>query len=102
MTSVASQTTQLFIGGSWREARGGSYDNVNPATGSSLGQVGEASKEDVDDAVAAARRAFDGKWPTTAASRRAKIVYKIAQLIAERAKELTLLEVRDKIGRAHV
>jgi acyl-CoA reductase-like NAD-dependent aldehyde dehydrogenase len=95
VTSVASQTTQLFIGGSWREARGGSYDNVNPATGASLGQVGEASKEDVDDAVAAARRAFDGKWPTTAASRRAKIVYKMAQLIAERAKELTLLEVRD-------
>ncbi len=95
MTSIASNTTQLFIGGTWREARGGSYDNLNPATGASLGAVGEASQQDVDDAVAAARKAFDGKWPTTPASRRAKIIYKIAQLIGERSKELALLEVRD-------
>ena len=41
---------------------------------------------DVDAAVAAARARFDaGKWPTMAASRRAKIVYKMAQLIGERA-----------------
>ena len=50
----------------------------------------------VDAAVAAARRAFDaGKWATMAASRRAKVVYKLAQLIAERSGELALLEVRD-------
>jgi acyl-CoA reductase-like NAD-dependent aldehyde dehydrogenase len=95
VTQVAAQTTQLFINGAWREARGGSYDNLNPATGASLGAVGESSQQDVDDAVTAARKAFDGKWPTMAASRRAKIVYKIAQLIGERAKELALLEVRD-------
>jgi acyl-CoA reductase-like NAD-dependent aldehyde dehydrogenase len=95
LTAVASQSNQLFIGGTWREARGGSYDNVNPATGASLGAVGEASQQDVDDAVAAARRAFEGKWPSTAASRRAKIIYKMAQLIGERSKELAMLEVRD-------
>ena len=51
---------------------------------------------DLDAAVASARKAFDaGKWSTMAASRRAKIVYKMAQLIAERGSELTLLEVRD-------
>ena len=36
-----------------------------------------------------------GSWPTMAASRRAKIVYKLAQLIAERAAEIAMLEVRD-------
>ncbi|MBV8245133.1 MAG: aldehyde dehydrogenase family protein, partial [Candidatus Eremiobacteraeota bacterium] len=51
---------------------------------------------DLDRAVSAARRQFDeGKWPTMAASRRAKVLYKIAQRIAERADELALLEVRD-------
>ena len=44
----------------------------------------------------AARKALEtGKWATMAASRRAKIIYKIAQLIAERAGEIALLEVRD-------
>jgi len=46
--------------------------------------------------VKAARDAFErGKWATMAASRRAKIIYKIAQLIAERAGDIALLEVRD-------
>ena len=44
----------------------------------------------------AARQAFDtGKWPTMAASRRAKVIYKLAQLIGERAGELALMEVRN-------
>ncbi|MEO6834628.1 MAG: aldehyde dehydrogenase family protein [Candidatus Tumulicola sp.] len=89
--------TQLLIGGTWRDASdGASYDDANPATGASLAGVAEATHADVDAAVAAARKAFDaGKWPTMAASRRAKVIYKIAQLIGERAKELAMLEVRD-------
>jgi acyl-CoA reductase-like NAD-dependent aldehyde dehydrogenase len=89
--------TQLLIGGSWRDASdGGTYENLNPATGSKIADVADATRDDINAAVAAARRAFDaGKWPTMAASRRAKIVYKIAQLIAERAAELALCEVRD-------
>ena len=77
------------------------YDDRNPATGAKIADVADATHEDVDAAVTAARRAFDaGKWPTMAASRRAKIVYKIAQLIAERAAELALIEVRDN-GKTH-
>jgi len=89
--------TQLLIGGEWRDASGGEvFEDVNPATGATLAQVAQASREDLEAAVASARRAFDaGKWPTMAASRRAKIVYKMAQIIGERAKELALLEVRD-------
>ena len=95
--ATAATKTQLLIGGTWRDASDGVvYDDANPATGARLAGVAEATRADADAAVSAARKAFDtGKWPTMAASRRAKIVYKIAQLIAERAKELALLEVRD-------
>ncbi len=73
-----------------------SSQDSNPATGAKIADVADATREDVDAAVAAARQAFDaGKWPTMAASRRAKIVYKMSQLIAERASEIALLEVRD-------
>jgi acyl-CoA reductase-like NAD-dependent aldehyde dehydrogenase len=99
MTTTANTTarTQLLIGGAWRDAAGGKmYESTNPATGAALADVAEASKADVDAAVLAARKAFDaGRWSSMAASRRAKIVYKMAQLIGERAKELTTIEVRD-------
>ena len=89
--------TQLLIGGVWRDASGGeSYENRNPATGALLADVADATAADVDAAVAAARQAFDtGKWASMAASRRAKIIYKMAQLLGEHSKELMLLEVRD-------
>ena len=95
-TSVMAKT-QLLIGGDWRDASdGGTYEDPNPATGATIARVADATREDVDAAVASARRAFDaGKWPSMAASRRAKIVYKMAQLIGERAADLALLEVRD-------
>ncbi|MGA8575510.1 MAG: aldehyde dehydrogenase family protein [Candidatus Cybelea sp.] len=97
MTTTSTMTkTQLLIGSEWRDAAGGGvYADSNPATGAKIADVADATREDVEAAVVAARRAFDGRWPTMAASRRAKIVYKIAQLLAERAAEIALLEVRD-------
>jgi len=71
---------------------GGTYEVRNPATGAKIADVAEATREDLNDAVGAARRAFDaGKWASMAASRRAKIVYKIAQLIGERAARLGVM-----------
>ncbi len=98
MTTTSTMTkTQLLIGSQWRDAGDGSrYEDFNPATGRKISDVADATRDDVDAAVAAARQAFDGgRWPTMAASRRAKIIYKLAQLIAERAAEIALLEVRD-------
>jgi acyl-CoA reductase-like NAD-dependent aldehyde dehydrogenase len=98
MTTTATMAkTQLLIGGKWQDASdGGTYEVRNPATGAKLAEVAQATRGDLDAAVAAARHAFDaGKWPTMAASRRAKIIYKIAQLIAERSAELALIEVRN-------
>ena len=96
-TTVAATKKQLFIGNQWLEAAdGATYSDTNPATGALLAEVANASAQDVDRAVRAARDAFErGKWATMAASRRAKIIYKIAQLIAERLNDIALLEVRD-------
>lgn len=96
-TTLSPSKTQLLIGGTWGDASTGEhYVNANPATGQPLAEVASASSADVDRAVSAARAAFEsGKWATMAASRRAKILYKMAQLIGERANELALLEVRD-------
>jgi acyl-CoA reductase-like NAD-dependent aldehyde dehydrogenase len=95
--TAAANKTELFIGNQWSGASdGASYDDTNPATGAVIAQVANASATDIDRAVKAARNAFErGKWATMAASRRAKIIYKIAQLIAERAGDIALLEVRD-------
>jgi acyl-CoA reductase-like NAD-dependent aldehyde dehydrogenase len=86
-----------LIGGTWRDASGGgAYEDRNPATGALVAEVAEATREDVDAAVGAARAAFDGgKWSNMAPARRGKIVAKMAQLIAERASELALVDVRD-------
>ena len=96
-TTATLPRTQLLIGGAWRDAAdGATYEDRNPATGEKIADVADATREDVDAAVAAARKAFDtGKWSTMAASRRAKIVYKMAQLIGERAGDIALREVRD-------
>jgi len=98
MTVTApARKTQLLIGKEWIDAQSGAtYTDVNPATGAVLADVADAGSAEVDRAVKASRTALEsGKWSTMAASRRAKIVYKIAQLIAERANDLMLLEVRD-------
>lgn len=98
MTATSPVTkTQLLIGKEWVDAEGGAtYGDLNPATGAPLADVAQAGAGEVDRAVAAARNAFErGKWSTMPASRRAKIIYKMAQLVAERANDLMLLEVRD-------
>ena len=63
--------TQLFIDGELRPAKGGkTYDNIGPWTGEVIGHAADASAEDVDAAIAAARRAFDTtSWPTDHAHR---------------------------------
>jgi acyl-CoA reductase-like NAD-dependent aldehyde dehydrogenase len=92
--SVSVQTENLLIGGQRVPAADGrTYETVNPATGETLATVAEAGVEDVNRAVAAARRAFDeGPWPRWPAGRRAKVIYKLASLIAEHTDELARLE----------
>jgi phenylacetaldehyde dehydrogenase len=63
---------QLFIDGQWTAAASGkTFDTPNPATGETLARIAEGDAEDIDRAVRAARRAFDGpwRWPSPAPPR---------------------------------
>jgi betaine-aldehyde dehydrogenase len=87
---------QLLIDGQWVDAESGkTFSTPNPSTGATLAEVAEADKADVDKAVAAARRAFDGKWSKVSARERGRLLYKLSQLIESRAQQLAELETAD-------
>jgi phenylacetaldehyde dehydrogenase len=85
----------MLIGDEWRSAKcDETIDVFNPADGSKLGSVAAAGKEDVDMAVAAARRAFDeGLWVDMLPTERAKIMFRIADMIESRVEEFAHAEV---------
>lgn len=87
---------QLFIDGKWVDAESGkTFTTPNPATGETLAEVAEADKADVDKAVAAARRAYEGKWSSMSARDRGRLLFKLSQLIESRSRELAELETAD-------
>ncbi|MEW5812360.1 MAG: aldehyde dehydrogenase family protein [Actinomycetota bacterium] len=87
----------LWIGGTWRRASdGGTREIVNPADGSVVAVVDEATPDDARAAVAAARAAFDdGAWRATPASTRSELLHRIADLLQRDKEDLALLETRD-------
>jgi aldehyde dehydrogenase (NAD+) len=86
----------LFIDGEFRDPTdGGSFKTVNPATEEVLAEVAEAGPGDVDAAVAAARRAHTEVWGPMPGRERAKYLYRVARIIAERSRELAVLETLD-------
>src|SRR3954452_2313416 len=87
---------QLFIDGKWVDAESGkTFTTPNPATGQTLAEVAEADKADIDKAVEAARRAYEGKWSRMSARDRGRLLYKLSQLIEEHSDELAALETSD-------
>ncbi|HEV2914425.1 MAG TPA: betaine-aldehyde dehydrogenase [Pyrinomonadaceae bacterium] len=87
---------QLFIDGKFVDAESGkTFETPNPATGATLAEVAEADKADIDKAVTAARRAYEGKWSKMSARDRGRLLYKLSQLIEQNAKELAELETAD-------
>src|SRR5918999_3526793 len=94
--SETPRTYQLFIDGKWVDAESGkTFTTPNPATGETLAEVAEADKADIDKAVTAARRAFEGKWSKVSARDRGRMMYKLAQLIESKSAELGQLETAD-------
>lgn len=88
-------SVDLRIGSEWRTATE-TFESINPYTREPWALVPEASDQDVDDAVAAAREAFDhGPWPRMTPEQRASILFKLADLIERDAAELASLESRD-------
>ncbi len=86
----------LFIDGEMRAPESGDYfPTINPATEERLAKVAEAGEADVDLAVSAARRAFEGEWGSMAPQERAKLIFRIARMVQERSRELAVLETLD-------
>ena len=88
---------QMFINGQWSEAASGkTFDTPNPATGETLARVAEGDAEDINRAVAAARKAFEeGPWSRMTPSERGRIIWRIGDLILEHTDELAQLESLD-------
>ncbi|RZI78283.1 MAG: aldehyde dehydrogenase [Variovorax sp.] len=88
---------RAFIDGRYVAALSGkTFDNVNPATGQTLGQIAACDREDVDVAVSSARAAFEsGVWSRMAPVDRKRILLRFAELMATHREELAVLESLD-------
>ncbi|OQO91196.1 betaine-aldehyde dehydrogenase [Saccharomonospora piscinae] len=84
-----------FIGGEFVDGTGEPLKTLNPATEEVLAEVGTAGPADVDNAVKAARKAYDRVWGPMPGAERAKYVFRLARLLQERARELAVLETLD-------
>jgi aldehyde dehydrogenase (NAD+) len=81
----------LFIGGEWVEPKE-TYTTIDPASEEPLAEVGQATEQEVEAAVEAARGAFENGWSALAGSERAKYLFRIARILQERSREFAVLE----------
>lgn len=94
IAGLAREPLGHFIGGAPVPADGRTIDVLEPATGRVIGQVADASEEQLDAAVASAKEAF-ASWSATAPEQRRRILNKVADLITARAEEIAAVECMD-------
>lgn len=89
--------TRLFIDGKFVDAaKGGRFETINPANGETLAAMSAGTAEDIDRAVAAARKAFkSGVWSQMAPRQRMDVLYRFAALIDQHSESLAVLETLD-------
>ena len=89
--------SQVFIDGRFvASVDGATFDNINPATGKSLGAVAAGDQADIDRAVASARAAFrQANWADMPPKARKKVLLRLADLMLQHREELALLETLD-------
>lgn len=87
----------LYMNGEFVPSKSGkTFDVLDPATEEKIAEVYEAGEEDINSAVAAARRAFDGgEWTKMDAASRSRLIYRFADLLEEHREELAQLETLD-------
>jgi delta 1-pyrroline-5-carboxylate dehydrogenase len=86
----------LYIDGRYTEPRGQErLPVINPATGETWATISDASAQDVDQAVDAARGCFASTWSATSPGTRARLLSRLAECIERRSAELAEIEVRD-------
>ena len=89
-------TLPLYAAGEWTEsADGQTFDSYEPATGRTWAKIAEAGPEDVDRAVRAARGALEGAWGRTLAPDRARVLWRMAELLDANKEALARIESRD-------
>lgn len=81
---------KLFIDGEWREGRGAAIQSFDPSTGEKIFEAASATRHDVQDAVSAAREAFEG-WALTPLAERVRIMRRYKEIIERDAEELARL-----------
>ncbi|WP_263260537.1 aldehyde dehydrogenase family protein [Pseudomonas sp. RIT-PI-S] len=87
---------QLYINGQWVSPDlGGHLQVIDPATEHVIGSVAAGTEEDIDNAVRAARAAFDGPWGSTSGEQRAGWLDSLADALEQDQAALAELEVRD-------
>jgi len=94
---LKSGPKKLLINGKWVPAKSGkTFETINPANEEVLALIAEGDKEDINDAVKAARKAYEeGKWPNMNPHQRTRLLLKIADLIEKHGEELAELETLD-------
>ncbi|HEY6359017.1 MAG TPA: aldehyde dehydrogenase family protein [Vicinamibacterales bacterium] len=86
----------MLIDGKWVDAASGKhFESRNPATGELLATVAEGDAEDVNRAVAAARKAFEGPWSRFKPYERQRVLLKLADLVEHHFDELSSLDTLD-------
>ncbi|RHW29130.1 aldehyde dehydrogenase family protein [Nocardioides immobilis] len=87
---------KLLIGGEWVDAASGrTFATFDPATGEKLADVAYGDATDIDRAVKAARRAFEGPWSRMKSAERERLIWRIGDLLSERAEAFGQLESLD-------
>jgi phenylacetaldehyde dehydrogenase len=95
-SKFATSQHGLLIGGRWHSAQSGrTFDSFNPATKKKLATVAAAGKADAALAVQAARAALEGPLAAQKMSERAKLLWRLADLVEAHADELAVLETLD-------
>ena len=90
---------RMLIDGKWVEAASGkTFESINPSTGEVLATVAEGDAEDIDRAVAAARRAFNGPWSKFKPAERQALLLKLADIVEQNFDELASLDTLDMGG----
>ena len=80
-----------FVGGEWLEPKE-SYTTIDPSSEEPLAEIGQATEQEVELAVEAARDAFENGWSSLPGSERAKYLFRVARLLQERSREFAVLE----------
>src|SRR5579863_5966123 len=84
----------MYVDGRWKPAAdGGTRDLINPANGETIATVAEGNERDAEEAIRAARKAFDeGPWGSISAADRAALLLRVADRIDDRREEFTRID----------